>query len=254
MYTPNIYDRDLFMLEVDQATKDFGGLRALNNVSLRVDEGSFTGLIGPNGSGKTTLFNVISGHLKSTSGRVTFKGQDITGLKPEKICHLGIARTFQIPRPFKSMSVVENVMTALLFGGEYHTHSAQDVRKKALEYINFVELGINELTTPIELTAADLRKLELAKALATKPRLLLVDECLSGLNPEEVSKTSLILKKIHEKMGISVIWVEHVMGALMNLVQRVIVLHYGEVIAEGEPSKVLKDERVITAYFGEVQA
>jgi branched-chain amino acid transport system ATP-binding protein len=241
------------MLELNKLSKNFGGLKALHSVSLSIREGEFVGLIGPNGSGKTTLFNIISGHLKATSGRIVYNGEDITTLRPDRICKSGIARTFQIPRPFKGMTVDENIITAVLFGDGDNVAGESELLRKAEHYKQLVGLDVNSATMPGELTAVDLRRLELARALATKPKLILMDECMSGFNPEEIDKASLMLKKIHENMGITIIWVEHVMAALMNHVKRVFVLEYGELIAEGVPSDIARDERVIEAYFGEKQ-
>jgi branched-chain amino acid transport system ATP-binding protein len=244
------------MLKIQDLVKQFGGLKAINKISLTVKEGDFIGLIGPNGSGKTTLFNVISGHLKSNSGNMSFRDQDITGLSSDKVCHLGIARTFQIPRPFKSMTVVENVMESIFFGSKniIRSSSTEQIRQEAIKCLNFVGLDVDDVTMPSELTGAGLRNLELARALSTKPELLLVDEYMSGLNREEILKACLTLKQIHEEMGITMIWVEHVMGALMKIVKKVVVLQHGEVIAEGEPLDISKNEKVIEAYFGEKEA
>jgi branched-chain amino acid transport system ATP-binding protein len=238
------------MLEIDKLCKHFGGLAALREVSLKVSEGGFIGLIGPNGSGKTTFFNVLTGVVKPTSGRIIFMGHDITGLTPDKICHSGIARTFQIPLPFRTLSVVENVMAAVLFGGSYSGCSDQEAREEALRCMDFVGLKADEGTMPGELSVAGLRRLELARALATHPKFLLLDEVISGLNQEETVEASLILKRIRDEIGITIIWVEHIMQVLMNLVEKVFVLNFGELIAQGTPLEVSRDERVIQAYLG----
>ena len=237
------------MLELHKVSKYFGGLAAIHDVSVTIQEGEFTGLIGPNGSGKTTLFNIITGVVKPTSGRVGFMGKDITGLLPDKICHSGISRTFQIPKPFKSLSAVENIKAGFLFGkgGGYRDGNPDEEASRLMELVG---LKVDESTTPGGLNIIDLRRLELARALATKPRLLLLDEVMSGLNQAEISEASLVLHKVRREWGITIIWVEHIMAALMNLVERVIILQHGEVLAEGNPSEVSKDKRVIEAYLG----
>jgi len=241
------------MLELNQVSKNFGGLKALSGVSFAVQEGEFVGLIGPNGSGKTTLFNIISGHLRASSGAILFRGENIAGLRPDQICRSGIARTFQIPKPFKGMSVADNIITAILFGDGEPAPSGLELQKKADHYQNVVGLEVSGSTLPEELTAVDLRRLELARALATRPKLLLMDECMSGFNSEEIGRAASMLRTIHEEMRITIIWVEHVMAALMNHVERVFVLEYGELIAIGSPAEVARDTRVIEAYFGEKQ-
>lgn len=238
------------MLEIIDVTKYFGGFTALKEVSLKLEEGELRGLIGPNGSGKTTLFNVVSGVLKPNQGVIKFLAQDISSLPPDKICHLGIARTFQIPRPFRNMTVVENVVLGVIFGERIRGKDIRNPYVEAHTYLQLVGLNVKDQTTPNELTAVGLKRLELARAIATKPKLLLADEFLSGLNREEIDQSSSILRKIRDEMGITVIWIEHIMSALMNLVDRVTVLNYGEKIAEGTPQEVATDNNVIEAYLG----
>jgi len=239
------------MLEILQVDKFFGHFQALTKINLKVEEGEFRGLIGPNGSGKTTLFNVISGVYQASAGRIQFLSQDITHLTPDRICHAGITRSFQIPRPFKQMTVVENVMLGSLFGKGKIILTKEDTRAEARRWLEFVGLKVDENTMPGELTAGNLRRLELARALATHPKLLLADEIMSGLNQEEIVLASQVLKKIREEMKITIIWVEHIMTALMNLVDRVTVLDYGQIIAEGTPQEISKNSKVIEAYLGE---
>ena len=238
------------MLELVDVSKYFGGLAAIHNVSLTVTQGEFTGLIGPNGSGKTTLFNLITGVIKPSSGRILFRGADSRRLLPDKICHSGIARTFQIPKPFKSLSVFENIKAGYLFGKRGGS-SDLNSRQQAYKIMELVQLDVDKFATPSELTIIDLRRLELARALATRPKLLLLDEVMSGLNKDEILEASRVLNKVREEWGVTIIWVEHIMGALMNLVQRVVILQHGELLADGKPEEVSKDQRVIEAYLGE---
>jgi branched-chain amino acid transport system ATP-binding protein len=239
------------MLELINVDRFFGGFQALKKVSLTVEEGEFRGLIGPNGSGKTTIFNVISGVFQASAGQVKFLGQDITHFTPDQICHSGLTRSFQIPRPFKEMTVVENVMLGALFGKKGRTSFKGSVSQEARRWLDFVGLRVDDAAMPGTLTAGNLRRLELARALATHPRLLLADEIMSGLNQEEIVQASQVLKKIREEMKITIIWVEHIMGALMNLVDRVSVLDYGQIISEGTPAEIAHNPKVIEAYLGE---
>jgi len=241
------------MLEIRQIVKTFGGVRALKNISFEMEKGEFVGLIGPNGSGKTTLFNVISGTYKPTSGFVVFEGEKLNHLTPDKICHAGIARTFQIPRPIKSISIMENVMIGLIFGNAERPkrHVFEAMQEEAERLIDFVGLRIDGDAKPEKLTAVDLRKLELARALATKPKLLLADEILSGLNHEELQEASIVLNKIRKEMGITIVWVEHILSVLMSLVDRVLVFDYGKLIADATPEEASKDAHVLEAYLGE---
>ena len=240
------------MLEINNITKRFGGIAALTNVSFKLEEGSFVGLIGPNGSGKTTAFNVISGAFPPSEGNVVFNGNVISGLNPDLICRQGIARTFQIPQPIRSLTVSENVMLGAIFGTERRVskYDAHQFRNDAMGWLDFVGLKQDPDSYPDRMTAGDLRKLEVARALATHPKILLADEVLSGLNKDELKEASGILLKAREQLGITIIWVEHIMHVLMKLVERVIVLNHGTLIADGDPISVSKETKVIEAYLG----
>jgi branched-chain amino acid transport system ATP-binding protein len=242
------------MLEAICVSRYFGRFQALNRVDLRVEEGVFYGLIGPNGSGKTTFFNAISGVYPASSGRVIYRGKEITHWTPDRICHAGIARTFQIPRPFHEMTVMENVQVGMLFGKDQRHVSEREAKEGARKWLDFVGLYVDAETMPRELTAGNLRRLEMARVLATQPELLLADEVMSGLNQEEIQQNGQVLQRIHEELRITIIWVEHIMGPLMNLVERIAVLDYGEVIAEGSPEGIAADEKVIEAYLGKEEA
>ena len=231
-------------------TKRFGGLVALNNVDFYVDEGEIVGLIGPNGAGKTTLFNVISGTFRPTKGTIEFEGKNICGLGAYKICKLGIARTFQTPKPFPNMTVYENVLAAACFGCTKDKGFFEG-RQELDRILEKFGLTGKSMTCASCLTVFELRMLEVARALSTKPRLLLLDEVMAGLNPTETASMIKIIRELRDEEDITIFMIEHNMRAIMNIAGRIIVLHQGMKIAEGEPKEIAKTPRVIEAYLGE---
>jgi branched-chain amino acid transport system ATP-binding protein len=237
------------MLAVDGLTKRFGGFLAVNQVSFEARQGEILGLIGPNGSGKSTTFNLISGNQRLTKGSIRFEGKEIGGLPAHVICRQGIARTFQIPRPFRRLSLLENVTLAAYYG-ESGGLSQAEAQHRAEEALGLVGLPTDAVARTDGLGAAALKKLELARALATRPRLLLADESLGGLDATEMEHAASLLETIRTRMGVTIIWVEHIMGVLMRIVDRVIVLDHGEKIFDGAPETAAVDPRVTEVYLG----
>ena len=234
------------LLEMTGLSKRFGGLLAVSGFDLALDAGEIVGLIGPNGAGKTTVFHLVSGFHSPTAGGIRFKGGSIVGLKPHAICRLGLARTFQIVQPFAGLSVIENVMV----GAFNREPDAAVARRLAGEIVEFVGLGPRRDVPARSLTLSDRKRLEMARGLATRPELLLLDEAMSGLNPTEIDEIVGLIRRIHAR-GVSLLIIEHVMQAIMTLSHRLVVLHHGEKLAEGAPGEVARDRRVIEAYLGE---
>lgn len=241
----------MIVLETKELTKQFGGLIAVNAVSMHVNEGDIVGLIGPNGAGKTTLVNALSGLNPPTSGQVKMFGKNTTGLAPEKMCRLGLSRTFQIPIPFPKMTVLENVMTAAIFGNK--PGSIEDPVKHSRKMLEFVDFPIAEDTISEQLNTVQLKRLDLARALASQPRLLFLDELASGLSEGELGDMIRLILKIRDQ-GITILMIEHIMHLIMNLCNRLLCIQFGTKIAEGPTREVANDPKVAKAYLGDAGA
>lgn len=236
-------------LEARGITKRFGGLVAVKNLSFQVEGGEVFGIIGPNGAGKTTMFNMVSGIERCNEGTLRFGGADITNLPPFKRCHLGIGRTFQLMQPFQGMTVLENVMVGIMYGTGRHI-SVGAARRTAVEILEFTGLADRAGHSVGDLTTADLKRLEISRALGSSPKLLLLDEVVGGLTPSEVADAIKLIRNIVDR-GVTVLMIEHVMGAVRDLCDRVLVMHHGEELAVGVYTEVAANPEVIEAYLGE---
>jgi len=241
------------LLELDSVTKRFGGVAALTNVSFQVQPDEILGIIGPNGAGKTTLLNCISGVYRLDGGRVSFDGSRLDGMAPHAIARLGVGRTFQVVKPFASMTVRENAAIGALFGSAEARMRPKAAFEWADEVLDLVGLAPKARSTVGSLTIPDRKRLEVARALATRPRLLLLDEVMAGLNPVEVDAALDVVRRIRAS-GVTIVLIEHVMRVVVGVCTRAVVLHMGQLLAEGSPQEVLQDRRVIEAYLGEKYA
>ncbi len=235
------------IIEVNEVAKYFGGLRALHNISFTLEKGEILGLIGPNGAGKTTLFNIIAGTFPPSSGTIRFNEEEITGQSPREICHKGISRTYQLVRTFSNLTVYENVLVGLYFGKAGNNEGATE--REGYEVLRLTGLLQKANTPARSLTLVGRKQLEVARALATRPKVLLLDEAISGLNPTETETMMALIRNIQSR-GITVFMIEHIMKAVMGLSDRILVLNFGELIAQGTPEHVSKDKAVIEAYLG----
>ncbi len=238
------------LLEIDRLSKSFRGLRAVASVSFGVPERQIVALIGPNGAGKTTLFNLVAGAMRPDGGTVRLAGRDITGLRADLVCDAGIGRTFQLVKPFEDLTVLENVTVGALHAED----SVAAAKREAWRILDLLELGDKRHMHAANITLPDRKRLEVARALATRPRLLLLDEVMAGLRPTETDRLVAILKRLRDESGLTILLIEHVMRAVMAISDRVVVLHHGEKISEGAPAEVTRDPAVLECYLGETAA
>ena len=231
------------VLEARELSKRFGGTAALKGVSFRAAAGEIVGLIGPNGAGKTTLLNLLSGVLRPTSGAVLYRGRDLAGLKTHQVARMGVARTLQTPRSFPSMTVLENVAVGAVFGGKGHIAHAE-------RCLDLVGLSSRAASPMASLNLQERKNVELARALSMAPQVVLIDEAMSGLNPTEIEQSMQLIRRVRDETGVTIIWVEHVVKAIMAVVERILVLNFGEIIASGTPAEIAADRAVIEAYLG----
>ena len=237
------------VLEVEGLSIAFGGLQALRHVTFRLDPGRIIGIMGPNGAGKTTLFNLITGVHRPSSGTIRFAGTELQGLAPARICRIGIARTFQSGRPFNNLTARENVLVGLFYGGErlWSRRQAQSEADRILDFVGMTRQADRPVSS---LNLMERKIVELARALATRPKLLMLDEILAGLNPLDLDPAISIICRIRDELGVTVVWIEHIMQVLMKTCEHLVVLHHGEKLAEGAPQEVVANRAVVDAYFG----
>ena len=235
------------MLEVEGLVKSFRGLHAVQNASFDVPEGAIVGLIGPNGAGKTTCFNMIAGVFRPDAGSISFRGKPIQGLRPDQVCAAGIGRTFQIVKPFAGLTVLDNIVVGALL----RSKDVSAAKNYAAEIMERLGLGAKADQPASSLTLPDRKRLEVARALATRPKLLLLDEVMAGLRPTECDQIVAVFRELNRSEGLTILLIEHVMRAVMALAQRIVVLHHGEVIARGTPEEVVRDAAVLECYLGE---
>ena len=238
------------ILKIESLSKHFGALKAVDDVSFEVKKGEIIGLIGPNGAGKTTLTNVATGTYPKTEGKIFFKDLDISNLKPYQIARMGLTRTYQVVKPLIGMTVKENVLVGSLFGKDNRNSDMKNASKRAREIIKLVGLESKKDLLVSDITLPDIKKMEFARVLAMEPEVVFLDEVMAGLNPTEVEETSILVKKVRQEKELTIIYIEHIMKAVMGISDRIIVLHHGRKIVEGTPQKVVSDPTVIEAYLG----